>query len=154
MKNQKQQGFTLIELIMVIVTLGILAAVAIPKFANTQAAARAATLQGTFGALNSAMSIVYSQALMSNQLNGTVAVPVNVNVLGGVVPTAFGYPVATSAAVQQALNLTIGNFTIAGAGPITIDMIGATTPATCRITYTSAVSIAVPATATILTAGC
>ena len=147
MKPQKQPGFTLIELIIVIVVLGILATFAIPKLGNTQNAARIATLNGALGALRSGMEIVNSQALLNNQLGITGAIAL---VGSPTVATVFGYPAATAAALNATLKLT--GFTV-GAG--TIDVTGAPTPATCRITYTPAISLAVPASAVITsTLGC
>ena len=58
--KQVQRGFTLIELVMVIVILGVLAAVAIPKFVDLKGDAQQASLQGYAGALASANAINYS----------------------------------------------------------------------------------------------
>lgn len=57
---KQQAGFTLIELVMVIVILGILAATALPKFSDLGAEARSAVLEGTKGSINSAAITYYA----------------------------------------------------------------------------------------------
>ena len=56
--SMKNKGFTLIELVVVIVILGILSAVALPKFINLQNDALQANMQAMKGALKSAESLV------------------------------------------------------------------------------------------------
>ena len=63
--NVRQTGFTLIELVMVIVILGILAATAIPKFVNLQGDAEQAAVEGMGGALGAGSSINYAVRSLS-----------------------------------------------------------------------------------------
>ncbi|WP_338758905.1 type II secretion system protein [Massilia sp. METH4] len=83
----KQEGFTLIELIAVIVVLGLLAAVALPRFAGFQKDARIAALNGARGALEATATMVHGQALID---------PSAVNITNEeiVVTLVSGYPSA------------------------------------------------------------
>ncbi|MGL4317268.1 MAG: type II secretion system protein [Pseudomonas sp.] len=129
MKKQ-QSGFTLIELIMVIVILGILAAFALPKFADLGGEARQASINGALGAVRSASAIVHSAALAGNQTGSTGTVTLE----GSAIATAFGY--ATQASILTAAQLS-NDFNTATAGTISLG--------TCSFTYTEATSATVPA---------
>jgi len=87
---KKQQGFTLIELVVVIVILGILAVTAAPKFINLQDDAKTATLQAVKASMQSASSLVYSKALIAGRETSTGAESVLVN--GVDVFVRYGYP--------------------------------------------------------------
>lgn len=70
-RSKSESGFTLIELVIVIVILGILAAVAIPKYEDMREQARVATVKGQLGSIRSAIAIQYAR----NALNGSATFP-------------------------------------------------------------------------------
>lgn len=70
-RTKSDSGFTLIELVIVIVILGILAAVAIPKYEDMREQARVATIKGQLGTIRSAIAIQYAR----NALNGQPVFP-------------------------------------------------------------------------------
>ncbi|MCU8021410.1 MULTISPECIES: type II secretion system protein [Shewanella] len=110
---KKQNGFTLIELVVVIIILGILAVTAAPKFINLQGDARASTIQGMKGAIQGANSLVYSKAaLLGIEGADTGSVDVLGNTVAGTpatatddVPVVYGYMAATKAALEKGMDV-------------------------------------------------
>jgi MSHA pilin protein MshA len=87
-KNNAQGGFTLIELIYVIVILGILAATALPKFANLGGDARLASIQAAKGSLAATASMVHGKYLV------LASKPATIPLEGQTVDIVEGYPKA------------------------------------------------------------
>ncbi|NNN44617.1 MULTISPECIES: type II secretion system protein [unclassified Vibrio] len=94
---KKQGGFTLIELVVVIVILGILAVTAAPRFINLQDDARDATLKGLQGAIQGASGMVYGKAAIKG-LESAVSGSVKSGA-GEDVDIVYGYPAASSTAI-------------------------------------------------------
>jgi MSHA pilin protein MshA len=155
-KVQAQGGFTLIELIVVIVILGILAATALPKFANLSGDARVASLNAAKGAMSSATAIVHGKILV----NPSAVVSNNLPMEGVNVPVSNTYPAATG--IMLAAGLVAADYTQYDASstgtkpPVTGTTIalvpaGAANPDKCYVSYTPATSATVAPVITVPT---
>ncbi|KXO11268.1 MSHA pilin protein MshA [Moritella sp. JT01] len=102
---KKQNGFTLIELVIVIIVLGILAATAVPKFINLQDHERIAEMNDVQAELHSAANIVYSKSVIdgTEKLKTTYKPPIP---KVEDIKISYGFPTATAEGIVKALKLS------------------------------------------------
>ena len=174
--KKKKSGFTLIELIIVIVILGILAVTAAPKFIDIQGDADAATLEGVRAALQGGSQLVYAKAAIAgkqkNATGGTTDADSQITLGDNTVELDYGYPQATGtdlASVNFWVDLNAGDwrFTLGATANSTTPVLGtfAISPAgndaptdfssdKCHVLFTEADNATTPAVITATTSGC
>lgn len=128
MISRRHSGFTLIELVVVIVILGILAAFAVPRFMGLENQARASTVNALAGSLRSATAMAHG-VWMANGANGA-----SINVNGTARAMVAGYPALGS--INGLLESMDGFTYVAATG--TFNRNGARDPARCFVRYAEA----------------
>jgi MSHA pilin protein MshA len=150
--QRKQSGFTLIELVIVIVILGLLAATALPRFINLTTSARIASIQGVAGGLGGEVALAKAEVLTVGSNGGTC----NGNAAGticmdgvSVVVNASGYPTNATNGIEAGIQGLTGNYNVVHAAPDSTFQPVNGGNATCQADYNSNTAVI-----TVTSTGC
>jgi len=130
---KQQKGFTLIELIVVIVILGILAATALPKFSGLTVDARVAKMQAVAGSISAASQMAHGQILAEQGASNASVILEN----GTHLSMAYYYPTADALGIWNAVDNT-GLASAVNGGANTLDFLPNADRPSCYVRYTAA----------------
>jgi MSHA pilin protein MshA len=149
--QRNQAGFTLIELIIVIVILGILAVTAAPKFLDFGSDARKSVLQGVKGSLDSAGSLVYGKAIIAGKQSAATA-----TLTDPAINIVYGYPAATEADLEAAAELSDFKFITPVVGQIRVaaEDAGLVDATACYVQYVQSTGEGIKPTISIVSTEC